>query len=285
MATTVCGGGERRQLVLAGEREPAPGEGGLPRQTRGERAGRPASGRGEAGDRAGGERVVDARNPAQLTGREDTVPARALRWVYHDTFGGRLTAEEVRKIQVGNQAEAAGQDVAFPLPASPRAGQDHPLDALAAERLADPRARAVRDAPERRRVTESLGDSTGLAPQASAEGGEPAQGCLLGDPHDSRSRLLQCGRHRKEERSGAGHDDAQTLEAGPGLQQGLCSAHADDARQGPAGEGEKQLARARCEHEALEGDANGKAFALDSSLSAPCASTTGTASTVAPEPP
>ena len=45
---------------------------------RGERPRRPSPGGGEAGDRAGDESVLDARDPAQLARGEDAVPARAL---------------------------------------------------------------------------------------------------------------------------------------------------------------------------------------------------------------
>ena len=209
--------------------------------------------------------MVDARDPAQLARREDAVPARALRRVHDDAFGRRLAAEETRQVQVRNETEAAGQDVALPLPAHLRAGQDHPLDALVAERLADPRARPVGDAAERRRVAESLGDPVGLAPEARAESGEPGEGRLLGDPRDPRPRMRKCGRHREEERPGSGHDDAKALEAGPGLAGPVPRRH----RRRPEAssrEGEEQLAGARREHEALEGDADRQAVARDEQL-------------------
>ena len=184
------------------------------------------------------------------------VPARALRRVHDHALGRRLAAEQARQLEVRHEAEAAGEHVALPLPLRPAVGQDHPLDARVAERLADPGARAVRRrraaSPRSRAPRRACaGWRQRPAPKAASRG----EGACSAIPTTRAPAAPQGRRHREEERPRARHDDAQAVEARPGLQQRLRPADADDARERPAGEGEEQLARARREHEALEADA------------------------------
>ena len=135
------------QLVPQGERAGQPrGEAGLPRAPPGERlrGRRPAAARPAMAPvtSAWSTPAIPHSSPAAKT------PARLVRCDASTTTLAhrRLAAEEARQLQVRNEAEAAGQDVALPGPARRAAAQDHPEGARVAERLADPRARAVGDA-------------------------------------------------------------------------------------------------------------------------------------------
>ena len=259
--TRSCRGGQRdRSCVPQGERAgQPPGEAGpraraAPRESTARRARRRRGRRSSRWARACSTPAI----PAQLARREDAVAAcpAATRPPPRGRSSSRSRGGAAAPGSERDRSRRPGH-LAPPRTARPPAAQDHAKDALVAERLAEPRARPPGDAAECRRVAESLGDPAGLTPEARAGSREP--GGRAAARRSPRSALRPAS-SRPPPRGGA-------APSRPRRREGLRSGPRPSAgpvprprRRRPAassrGRGRRGGARARGEHEALEGDAN-----------------------------
>nr|GEU28650.1 HTH-type transcriptional regulator PtxR, putative [Tanacetum cinerariifolium] len=211
----------------------------------------------QPGDASLGQRQVHAADARAFAGAIDAREGGLLPRVGADhglsVARGGGAADRLRQFQVGQQAVAAGQVVAFHgVRIAPFSMPDlHRGQSGVAVRGLHIAVVQVRYAAQPGAQAQRLRHFRRRGRQRRRKAQQRGQRRLFDDGDDVRAARLERGRHRQQQRAAARHHHLFSGHRVAALGQRLQAAGARHAGQGPAGEGQQALARSRRQHQAL----------------------------------
>src|ERR1700722_17465958 len=148
----------------------------------------------------------------------------------------------------------ASEIVAVDVLAFPGARNRHALESLLAMSGERPTVCGKRNSSEISFQLEPLENFLRPDRQSQAKSGQLTPGGLLAYHWNLGAMLAEVGRHCKQQRAGAGHDNALAANRQTGLDHRLQTTRAHHIRQSPSGKREKSFPRSGCQHQLLVGE-------------------------------
>ncbi len=199
---------------------------------------------GQASDLAGHEGGLDAGDTGGFAGRVDVGAGGLLEVVGLDGAALQVAAKQGGQFEVGDQAPSTREVVAGDFERRGGAPEGDAQAVAVGGGAGGPAGGSIGDTEERGLEGEGLGEFGGGGEQAGGERVEAGAFGLFGDEGDAGAALLEVVGDGEEEGAGSGDDDGAAVDVEARLGEGLEAAGAEDARVGPAGEGEEEFAGA-----------------------------------------